>query len=177
MATDDTSARCWICLEDDDSHTGMIAPCACTGTNQWVHESCLKTYCLQFLAARSSSSASLNVPCPICRTDYQITATVDQPSSSVASWRDLFSFSSTDQQLLLRHMRFFFLIAPLLGSSCVAWTWLYSYWTDIYQNGWGPPLMEGTAELPSELAHSSPWMKAALMWLPVSFSQRSAHVR
>ena len=49
MATDDTSARCWICLEDDESHIGMIAPCACTGTNQWVHESCLKTYCLQFV--------------------------------------------------------------------------------------------------------------------------------
>lgn len=167
MTEEDNTARCWICLEDDEAQIGMIAPCACTGTNMWVHESCLKTYCLQFLASRSSSSSSLNVPCPICRTDYQITATADQPSSSATSWRDIFRFSGTDQQLLLRHLRFFFLVAPLMGTSCMAWVWLYDYWTDLYQNGSGPPLMDGPLEIPSELSHGPPWIKGALMWLPV----------
>ena len=34
--------RCWICLTDetDLDEAGMIAPCACVGTNQWVHEDC-----------------------------------------------------------------------------------------------------------------------------------------
>ena len=41
-AEDDT-VRCWICLDDeslDDPDAGMIAPCACVGTNKWVHEAC-----------------------------------------------------------------------------------------------------------------------------------------
>lgn len=42
-ADDDNTVRCWICLDDeslDDGDAGMIAPCACVGTNQWVHEAC-----------------------------------------------------------------------------------------------------------------------------------------
>ena len=40
---EDNLVRCWICLDDeslDDPNAGMIAPCACVGTNQWVHEAC-----------------------------------------------------------------------------------------------------------------------------------------
>jgi hypothetical protein len=32
--------RCWICLEDAETLEGMISPCACVGTNRWVHEDC-----------------------------------------------------------------------------------------------------------------------------------------
>ena len=69
----------------------------------------MKQYCLQYLAAHAANSPSLRVACPICRTDYQITAR----GSLSAGWRDLLRWSSTDQQLLLRHARFFFLVAPL----------------------------------------------------------------
>ena len=47
MATEDSDeARCWICLGDetDLDNAGMIAPCACVGTNQWVHESCARAF-------------------------------------------------------------------------------------------------------------------------------------
>ena len=38
--TPQTSHRCWICLGDEESLEDMISPCACVGTNQWVHQQC-----------------------------------------------------------------------------------------------------------------------------------------
>ena len=37
----EVSFRCWICLEDAETLDGMISPCACVGTNRWVHEDCI----------------------------------------------------------------------------------------------------------------------------------------
>ena len=179
----------------------MISPCACVGTNQWVHEACLKTYCLQFLAANTANSPTLRVACPICKTEYQITSRSDGP---VSSWRELFRFSSTDTQLLyahgpftslmhlrtlsskmpslgsnlamcctgrLRHLRFFFLVAPLICSSVVAWSWLAAYWEDLYHNGPGEPLLEGGSGADQSQSQGPPLLRGALLWLPKFASQ------
>lgn len=140
------SFRCWICLEDTETLDGMISPCACVGTNRWVHEDCmqaiqislsfhapfsdfararahvascagLKTYCLQFLASNhSANSPSLQVACPICRKEYKITA---QHDSSTASWRELFRWSSTDHQLLCVIRAVALRVEPLPQAACV----------------------------------------------------------
>jgi len=144
----------------------MIAPCSCVGTNQWVHESCLKTYCLQYLATHAANAPSLRVACPICRSDYQITAR----GTSSAGWRDLLRWSSTDRQLLLRHARFFFLVAPLVASWVLAFSWLGSYWEDLYRNGPGEPLMEASAATDYESGPQVMPFKTFLLWLPATWA-------
>ena len=156
----DTGYRCWICLDDSDSLEGMISPCACVGTNQYVHQECVKTYCLQHLSNHEPSSRELNVACPICKTQYTITeqsaaatsaASGDGGSASGAvsaadglggNWSE-FTQWSTDRHLLLRHGRFLLLVAPLVGASLISWSWLLAYWHDLYVHGPGEPLMEG----------------------------------
>ena len=125
----------------------------------------LKTYCLQHLASNSSSSPSLHVVCPICRTPYQIV--MREKNSRPSSWREFVEWSSTDSQLLLRHVRFLFLVAPLVCSSVVAWTWLVAYWDDLYRNGPGEPLTEAGPQ-PDQLQGPSAYaLRGALLWLPV----------
>lgn len=104
-----SSFRCWICLEDQPSTHAMLSACDCVGTNRYVHESCLNTYCLRTLADNEHRQHDLDVCCPICRGKYII----EREASSVASWRELVRCTSTDWQLLLRHCRFFLLILPV----------------------------------------------------------------
>ena len=150
--------RCWICLADEERLDDMISPCACVGTNRYVHEACIKTYCLQYLAIHPSPE--LRVPCPICRSDYQIV-----PRGALrldrAGWRALLRFTSTDRELLLRHCRYVLLIAPLLASTVLAWRWVYDYWEDLWERGSGPPLLADG--LP---AHGPPVLRGALTWMP-----------
>jgi len=164
MSDESSSVRCWICLEDSPTCDGMISPCSCVGTNKWVHESCLKSYCLQFLATNAANASTLNVACPICRTPYQITTR----GSVVTGWRELLRWSATDRQLLLRHARFFFLAAPLIVSSALTWTWLVAYWEDLYHSGPGEPLMEGSVPLASPHRLTSTWhLHRAISWVRV----------
>ena len=139
---DSTTYRCWICLDDSDTLEGMVAPCRCVGTNRFVHESCVKTYALQHLTNHEPSSAEMNVSCPICRSPYRL---VEGPAAAVAgsaaAWDEYTSWA-TDKQVLLRQSRFCLLVIPLVVSSLVAWSWLFSFWLDLYQNGPGEPLMD-----------------------------------
>ena len=157
--------RCWLCLEDEPNLDGMISPCACVGTNQWVHEACLKAYCLQFLANNESSVPSLEVACPICKTPYNIVKTTAASGAS-GSWREMLRWTSTDRSMLLRHARFFFLVMPLIGSSALAWCWLVEYWQDLYIHGPGKPLMEGHAPPSGPLGGAG--LTNAARWLPAN---------
>ncbi|KAL3930751.1 MAG: hypothetical protein SGPRY_001406 [Prymnesium sp.] len=154
-----SSFRCWICLEDQPSTHAMLSACDCVGTNRFVHESCLNTYCLRTLADNEHRQHDLDVCCPICRGKYVI----EREASSVASWRELVRCTSTDWQLLLRHCRFFLLILPLLVTSTLSWCWLYAYWDDLYRNGSGPPLLAGDRPV-------APVTDAAFTWLPSQIS-------
>lgn len=152
--------RCWVCLDDEAAGSaGWIAPCACVGTNKWVHEECLKSYCLQHLA--QNPSPSLHVACPICKAVYRITPRAERPG--LLGWRELVQFTSTDRQLLLRHFRFFFLVVPLLGSTILGWVWLTRYWDDVYRNGFGPMLREAGAD-PTDDEYGPP--RHAFSWVP-----------
>lgn len=156
--------RCWICLEDEASEHGMIAPCECVGTNQYVHKGCLETYCLQSLARRPSST--LSVSCPICLAEYRI---VERDAAATLPWRDLLRVASTDQQLLLRHCHFLLLLLPLLVSCLLTWTWLLTHWWDVYQNGTGPPLLVSPRR--SFVQQHVPALQGALAWLPAHLSE------
>jgi len=114
----------------------MIAPCECVGTNQFVHQHCLETYCLQSLARRPS--ASLSVACPICLAEYRI---VERPGAQSVGWREMLKVASTDQQLLLRHSQFLLLLCPLVVSVCLTWAWLVAHLQDVHAHGDGPPLL------------------------------------
>ena len=127
----------------------------------------MKTYCLQHLATHAANSPSLRVSCPICRTDYQISAS--GPTSPAFSWSEVLRWSATDQQLLLRHARFFFLVAPLAGSSLLAWSWLASYWEDLYYHGPGPPLVDTPTGF--NMAEGISLHRSAVRWLPGVVSQ------
>lgn len=85
----------------------------------------------------------------------------------LSGWRDMMAWTKTDSQLLLRHARFFFLIAPLVGSSLIAWSWLGMYWRDLHRNGPGEPLMEGAAADSTSPAPPGEALRALLLWLPV----------
>ncbi len=136
-----TTYRCWICLDDSDTLDGMIAPCRCVGTNQWVHEDCVKTYCLQHLTHHEPSSQEMKVSCPICKTPYRMVEGPTTTSVCTATWGD-FTQWTTDKQLLLRQTRFCLLVTPLVVSAVVTWSWLICYWLDLYHNGAGEPLMD-----------------------------------
>ena len=139
----DTSFRCWICLEDEQSLEHMISPCACVGTNQWVHMECVKMYCLQHLANHEPVGQRLQVKCPICKTDYRIaeTSTSDDLDGFRASWREYVQWS-TDRHLIIRHARFLLLIGPLAASALVTWSSLLAYWAVAFTEGPGEMLME-----------------------------------
>jgi len=164
--TPQTSYRCWICLGDEESLEDMISPCSCVGTNQWVHHQCLKTYCLQYLAMHPSPS--LRVPCPICRTDYQIVPRTNRDlAMSPMTWRQLLRWTNTDRELLQRHCRYLLLVAPLLASTVLAWRWMYGYWDDLWYHGDGPPLMTDGLPTAREVG-GPPMLRSALTasWLP-----------
>ena len=92
---------------------------------------------------------------------------MQEKNSRPSSWREFVEWSSTDSQLLLRHVRFLFLVAPLVCSSVVAWTWLVAYWDDLYRNGPGEPLTEAGPQ-PDQLQGPSAYaLRGALLWLPV----------
>ena len=157
--------RCWICLDDERDLNSMISPCACVGTNQWVHEACLKTYCLQRLSTTESLTPTLDVSCPICKTRYDIIPTGDSSSTSTySSWRELLGWTSTDRALLLRHVRFLLLVGPLVCSALLAWSWLLAYWEDLYLNGPGEMLMDGS-ETPGG---GPPMLRGAMRWVPAN---------
>jgi hypothetical protein len=59
-------------------------------------------------------------------------------------WRELLQCTSTDRQLLLRQIRFLFLVVPLMGSVLLGWAWIFRFWEDVWRNGYGPLLYEGT---------------------------------
>ncbi|KAL1508557.1 hypothetical protein AB1Y20_004656 [Prymnesium parvum] len=151
--------RCWICLEDQPSTHAMLSPCECVGTNQWVHESCLKAYCLQTLSDHEYRQPELSVRCPICRGGY----TIEREAFDAPSWHELLRCTSTDRPLLLRHCRFCLLLLPLLVTSALSWWWLWTYWEDLHHNGPGPPLLVGDRP-------DAPMMDSALTWLPSQIS-------
>ena len=87
-------------------------------------------------------STSLSVPCPICRTEYQIVPRTPRDlAMSPMTWRQLLRWTNTDRELLQRHCRYLLLVAPLLASTALAWKWMYGYWDDLWNHGDGPPLM------------------------------------
>ena len=55
---------CRICLNDSEQRY-LIAPCACTGTNKFVHRECLNSW------RRISTRPDAESKCPNCLTDYQ----------------------------------------------------------------------------------------------------------
>jgi hypothetical protein len=73
-------------------------------------------------------STSLRVPCPICRTDYQIVPRTHRDlAMSPMTWRQLLRWTNTDRELVQRHCRYLLLVAPLLASTVLAWRWMYGY--------------------------------------------------
>ena len=55
---------CRICLNDSEQRY-LIAPCACTGTNKFVHRECLNNW------RRISTRPDAESKCPNCLSDYQ----------------------------------------------------------------------------------------------------------
>ena len=72
---------------------------------------------------------------------------------------------TNDRQLVTRHVRFLFLLTPLLVSCLLAWSWLYAFWGRVSLQGPGPPLMVGGDAGAGAGAAVEP-LSAVLSWLP-----------
>ena len=61
-------AECRICLDTLESGNGrLISPCKCSGSQQYIHESCLQRWRDEDLNLATRDR------CEICKTDFQIT--------------------------------------------------------------------------------------------------------
>lgn len=55
---------CRICLDDDNQHD-LFAPCLCTGSSNWVHRKCLRTW------IETTNNTESQVKCTVCKYRYQ----------------------------------------------------------------------------------------------------------
>jgi len=74
---DDSSRTCRICLQEDVNNSSeLLAPCGCTGSMRWVHESCLDTWLATVLSQGRSVAR-----CELCGQCYLRTG--ETPSMSL----------------------------------------------------------------------------------------------
>ena len=59
-------AICRVCFEDGE----LIAPCACTGTQQWIHEQCLRQWQRSLLGLRDAGHRASR--CSVCTTLFAL---------------------------------------------------------------------------------------------------------
>ena len=71
------STTCRICLEDEGD---KIAPCRCTGTQQWVHRDCLEHW-------RAVQRNKLT--CEVCGSNYETNPCVVLAAVAVGLWAPL----------------------------------------------------------------------------------------
>lgn len=74
---------CRFCLDGSDVND-LISPCACKGSNAWVHRKCLDTWIL----ANHRPDAAIR--CPTCKIDYTSTRILS-PDNFVKSCTGFFS--------------------------------------------------------------------------------------
>lgn len=65
---------CRICLggpfEEDPDHDALVSPCGCRGTQQFVHERCLRRWQLTPTSPHESGSGRRGIKCPVCLANY-----------------------------------------------------------------------------------------------------------
>lgn len=60
---------CRICYEAENKEQGMlIAPCACSGSCKFIHETCIK----QWIDNCQENSNKINSKCELCKTNFKI---------------------------------------------------------------------------------------------------------
>ena len=64
------SHTCRMCLAED-SASSMVAPCSCTGSQRYVHESCLRRW--QSVLAEGRVNVGRGKTCSVCRVDFALT--------------------------------------------------------------------------------------------------------
>jgi hypothetical protein len=62
-------AECRFCLDEDDKNR-MISPCLCSGTQKWVHSTCLQQW--RKKSVTNSNTSNRNTCCGTCRFNYVI---------------------------------------------------------------------------------------------------------
>jgi len=70
--------QCRICMEEEVCEDELVAPCTCSGTQQWVHPDCLRTWRRQFQKMHLHRSV-----CPVCRTFYTVPVDGFAPAAAV----------------------------------------------------------------------------------------------
>ena len=64
------SHTCRMCLAED-SASSMVAPCSCTGSQRYVHVSCLRRW--QSVLAEGRVNVGRGKTCSVCRVDFALT--------------------------------------------------------------------------------------------------------
>ena len=57
-ADKEAGATCRICFEGGE---GLVAPCACAGSQEWIHESCLRTWQRSLVGQGGERASRCNV--------------------------------------------------------------------------------------------------------------------
>jgi E3 ubiquitin-protein ligase DOA10 len=53
---------CRVCQDEEENNEKLISPCACDGSQKFIHESCLRTWI---------KTSNNNETCPTCRSKYK----------------------------------------------------------------------------------------------------------
>lgn len=64
---DDDTPFCRFCFEEDDPNNRLITPCACRGSQEWLH-----TRCLALWRERWPPTDQRHTHCPVCMTEWTV---------------------------------------------------------------------------------------------------------
>ncbi|XP_036354608.1 E3 ubiquitin-protein ligase MARCHF5-like [Octopus sinensis] len=80
---EESALQCRICLqyEEEDVESVLISPCACKGTNKWVHQSCINTW-IDLKQDRNMDT----VECSLCRHNYCIIYPKSEVMRQISHW-------------------------------------------------------------------------------------------
>ena len=73
---------CWVCYGDETDSGELVSPCACRGSVQWIHRSCLRTWLMTSLGSALSLSLSSERTCPQCKSPYNLAKASDKSDGS-----------------------------------------------------------------------------------------------
>lgn len=74
---------CRVCFESSDTRSDFIAPCACNGSQRFVHRHCLNTW------LHTCNTEQCKTRCPSCHSNYTFTNQNFERSSYQLTWTTL----------------------------------------------------------------------------------------
>lgn len=115
-AEEDQQEVCRICHAGGSSGEPLLAPCRCSGSVKYVHETCLQRWLLRDVAEGGTlcltTTAAVNRKCELCKTNYTLTCRL----RPFREWRKL-NMTCTEKRKVICSAVF-----HVIAVACVAWS-------------------------------------------------------